>query len=223
MERVDETRLGTKGYVNSCWMGGVSTGGWLRSRYLQAIGPLSATIGGETVGIELTGGEMSEGWQWLLLGALFSIPVGIGVNLATPSIGRWIDRRNASSATRRAASDQKFRDEAARLAKDRSALYPVLLEALLRIAYISAIFGALAGGLAIVGQLVFPLLELSAVYFFYPLDVILPSLVFAMSQLAALIGTILVLNIARQAVVLLREVRAVRSLEPALGTAKSVE
>lgn len=166
---------------------------------------------------------MSEGWQWLLLGALFSIPVGIGVNLATPSIGRWIDRRNTSSAARRAAGDQKFRDEAARLARDRSALYPALLEALLRIAYVSAIFGALAGGLAIVGQLVLPLAELSNLYFFYPLDVVLPPVVFAMSQLAALIGTILVLNIARQAVLLLREVRSQRSVEPTLGTAETDE
>ncbi|GAB2850374.1 hypothetical protein ACFQ0P_07410 [Microbacterium insulae] len=152
---------------------------------------------------------MSELWQGVLWGALLSIPIGIIVNVSSPAISRALDRRNSTAAARRSAEDLEFRAEAARLAKDRPALYTVLLESLLRIAFVTAIFGALAGVLTLVGQLLDPVIAMTYIGFFGRGIEFLPSLVFAASQLAALIGTILVLNIARQAIILIREVRKV--------------
>jgi hypothetical protein len=153
---------------------------------------------------------VSELWQGVLWGALLSIPIGIIVNVASPTISRSLDSRNSRAAAKRSAEDQEFRAAAALLAKDRSALYTLLLESLLRIAFVSAIFGALAGVLALVGQLLPSFLAITYLGGFgWEIEVI-PSLVYAASQLAALIGTILVLNIARQAVTLIREVRKPR-------------
>lgn len=151
---------------------------------------------------------MSELWQGLFWGALFSIPIGIAVNLVSPAINRAIARRNSEAAGKQAARDQRFKEEAARLSRDRPALYSVLLEALLRIAYIGALFGVMAGALAVFGQVIQPALWYSNLPF--PAEYA-STLIFATSQLIGLIGTIIVLNIARQSIVLLGEVRAARN------------
>ena len=137
---------------------------------------------------------MTELSNDLLLGLLLSIPIGIVVNLVSPYITRRIDRRSRRSAEKRAVKDVAFKAEATRLATNRPALYTYLLESLIRIAYITAVFGLFAGAFFLLGQLL-------------PYSGLISQGLFASGQLTALIGTVIVLNIARQAVLLLRAVR----------------
>lgn len=136
---------------------------------------------------------MSELWQGVLLGTLLSIPFSFAVNIISPYINRRIDKRSEASSEKRALEDAAFRADAGALAKDRPALYMYLLEALIRMAYIGALFGAFSGALFVVSQVI---------YF---------ELIGAVAQAIALVGTIIVLNIARPAVQMIREVRAVNN------------
>lgn len=136
---------------------------------------------------------MSEMWQGVLLGALISVPLSLAMNLLSSVLQRKIDRRGEEKAAARAREDAAFRAKAAALATDRSSLYIELLETLLRVAYFTAIFGVLSGAFFALGQLIG--------FSFIPSS---------LGQISALVGALVVLNIVRPAVALLREVRAAR-------------
>jgi uncharacterized membrane protein YeaQ/YmgE (transglycosylase-associated protein family) len=138
---------------------------------------------------------MSDLW----LGILLSIPIGIAINLVSPAILTRLSQRNQKAAERRAAQDVAVRDRAARLAKDRPALYTYLLETLVRVAWIGALFGVVGGAFAFAAQ------SLTTTMGGYRI----PGVLYAAAQLVALIGAIIVLNIAREALGLIRLVKDV--------------
>lgn len=138
---------------------------------------------------------MSDQLAGVLLGAAFSIPAGIFINIVSPRIMRRIDQRGDRASSERAKSDAKFEAEALRLSKDRNSLYTYLLETLLRVAYFGAIFGILSAGSAVIGQIV-------------PYVGYLTQAIYALSQFLAVVGAIIVLNIARPAVQMVREINA---------------
>ena len=131
---------------------------------------------------------MNEFW----LGAALSVPIGICTNLASPAIGRLLERRNQRAAQKQQAERAERAELAAEMARDQSAFYSHLLTALLRTTYIGALFGILAGVAAALGQAVFI------------------NGLFVVSSICALIGAILVLNISRGALVMIQEVRDIR-------------
>ena len=138
---------------------------------------------------------MSDQSAGLLLGAALSIPAGIIVNIVSPGIMRRIDKRGARTTAKRANLDADFQAEAARLSKDRTSLYTYLLETLIRVAFFGAIFGILSGGAAIIGQIV-------------PYMGYFTQAIYALSQVIGVIGAVIVLNIARPAVQMVREIRS---------------
>lgn len=140
---------------------------------------------------------MSEMWQGILWGVLLAIPVGLIVNIVSSPIQRGIDRQTGKASARRSERNAEFKHRARHLAKDRNALYVELLEVLLRIAYITALFGVLSGAAFLLGQAI-------------PYMGYLTTGLLAAGQLVALVGTLIVLNIARPAIVLVREVRSIR-------------
>jgi len=133
---------------------------------------------------------VSEGWFFFLMGTLVSIPISVGA----PYINRVIDKGNARSSEARAARDAEFKAKAGELARDRPALYMYLLEVLVRLAYIGALFGVISGALFTVGQ-VMPGFTLS-------------PLLFAVGQLVVLTGALIVLRISGRAVQMVREIRS---------------
>lgn len=133
---------------------------------------------------------MSEGWFFLIMGMLLSVPISVGA----PYINRAIDKGSARSSKARAARDAKFKAQAGELARDRPALYVYLLDVLVQLAYIGALFGVISGALFTVGQ-VMPGFTLS-------------PLLFAVGQLVVLIGALIVLRISGRAVQMVREVRS---------------
>jgi predicted lipid-binding transport protein (Tim44 family) len=139
-----------------------------------------------------------------VLAAGLAIVTGVLVNVLSPWLNKKIEKRSDKATAKRAEQDSNFHEEAERLARDRPALYTYLLGTLIRIAYIGAIFGALSGGVAAVGQ-VLPYFKFS-------------QYVFAFSQIIALVGTIIVLNIARPAVQMIQEIRAVGRKPDANGS-----
>lgn len=140
---------------------------------------------------------MSDMWQGVLWGALLAIPIGVVANIISSRVQTGIDRQTVEASAKRAERNKEFKDKAAHLAKDRNALYIELLEVLVRIAYITALFGLFSGGAFFLGQAM-------------PYMGILTTSLIAIGQLVALVGTLIVLNIARPAIVLLREVRTLR-------------
>lgn len=130
-----------------------------------------------------------------VLAAGLAIVTGILVNVLSPWLNKKIEKRSDAGTARRAERDATFEAEAEKLARDRPALYTYLLGTLIRVAYIGAIFGILSGGVAAVGQVIG--------YFNFS------QYIFALSQIIALVGTIIVLNIARPAVQMVQEIRAV--------------
>lgn len=145
---------------------------------------------------------MSELWQGVVWSVAFSIPIGIAINLVSPLINRRIDSETKEAASKRAERDAAFRAKASRLAKDRSLLYVELLEVLLRVAFFTALFGVLSGAAFLIGQAI----QTAFIYEF-------ASVFFTAGQLVALVGTIIVLNITRPAIVLIREVRTIHEAE----------
>ncbi|ORA11357.1 hypothetical protein [Mycobacterium asiaticum] len=138
----------------------------------------------------------------LWLGVAFSIPVGLAINIVSPRVLRWIDKRNQDSADKRSERDAQFKAKAEQFAKDRPALYVYLLETLVRAAYIGALFGVLSGTMFLLTQSTSALAHLYAIRFFM-------AAVGGVGQLFALLGAITVLNITRNAVLMVREVRNV--------------
>ncbi|MFF5081887.1 hypothetical protein ACFY36_32960 [Actinoplanes sp. NPDC000266] len=137
-----------------------------------------------------------------LWGLLLSIPIGIAVNLVSPAFGSYLEKRSEKVAKRREIERKEFANEAISLATDQTTYYTFLLGAVLRTTYIGALIGILTGVLAAVGQ------GISAVGIYR-----FSQFFFLGSQLAALAGAILVLNIARNALVMIKEVRRIRLRE----------
>lgn len=150
---------------------------------------------------------MSEGWFFFLLGVSASIPISVGA----PYVNRFIDKRAARSSKARAARDAGFKVQAASLAKDRPGLYVYLLERLIQIAYIGALFGAISGVFFTVGQLDFTGSVLGRAAFF-------------LGQVLVLLGAIIVLRIASGAAAMVREVRRVpRPSSPAVANTSGAQ
>ena len=140
----------------------------------------------------------------LWLGVAFSIPVGLAINLATPLVARRIEQRNKRSADKRAQRDAEFKQKAEELAKDSGTLYVYLLETLVRVAYIGALFGVLSGTM-------FLLTNSSVGMDFGRLQRVFTAATGSVGQLFALMGALMILNITRVAVQTVREVRTVSS------------
>ena len=149
---------------------------------------------------------MSDLWVGLAL----SIPVGIGVNLASGPTQRWLGKRSQQAADRESARSAMFVAQATAFAKDRSELYTYLLEAVLMTTYIGALIGVLSGSLAFLGQGVDTAVETLPMYWYFSPD-FARSLLFLLSQFTALLGSIIILNIARRALRTLKKVRELRS------------
>jgi hypothetical protein len=129
------------------------------------------------------------------IGLLLSIPVGLAINLVSVPLATKLSQRTQKSAERRNVRDAVFAERVLGYSQDRPSLYNYLLETLIRIAWFGALFGVISGFFALIGYLSFG-------YGFFN------QLLFAGSQLVALLGAIIVLNIAREALTILRQVRA---------------
>ncbi len=140
----------------------------------------------------------------LYLGLLLSIPVGLIINLVSPAILRYVSNRNQKASTKRAAEDQAFQDRVTAFNKNRPALYTYLLGTLIRIAWIGALFGILTAGLGLVGQ---GLQTIASDISFGSTVFRISGTAFFCSQLSYLVGTLIVLNIAREAFQIIRQVR----------------
>ena len=136
---------------------------------------------------------MSDTWFGIIVGAIISIPISV----LAPYVNRALDRRSASKTQARAERDAKFKDLVAQFTRDRNGLYTYVLEALIRIAYIGALFGALSGLLFVIGQ-------------FSPMGMV-TSFLYGIGQLIGLVGALIVLNISSQAVQVVRGVRSATS------------
>ncbi len=92
---------------------------------------------------------MNEFWA----GAALSVPIGICTNLVSPAVLRFVERRNQRAAQKQQAERSERTEFAVELARDQPAFYSYLLNALLRTAYVGALFGILSGAsAAVIGQ-----------------------------------------------------------------------
>jgi hypothetical protein len=147
----------------------------------------------------------SEFW----IGAALSIPIGIAVNLASPAISRGLESRSESAARKR-ETDRAYRQQTVlEYARDTPSFHAYLLNAVLRTTYIGALFGILGGVLVTAGQ------ALGAVDL-YPLETYsFERLFYLLAQIVALMAAILVLTIARNALITIKEVQNARRELPA--------
>lgn len=134
------------------------------------------------------------------LGLLLSIPIGLAVNLGSPFVARRMEGRSEAVARRREAEREEFRQIADNLAGDQSAYYTYLLTAVLRTTYIGALFGLMGGLLAALGQ------AANTVNIFF-----VSSSLFLGAQVVALLAAILILNVARGALSMIKEVQLIRT------------
>jgi hypothetical protein len=126
---------------------------------------------------------MSEFWAGLLI----SIPVGIVVNLLSGPIQRFIGHLSQRAERRRIIRDKTFTEFASTLAADPAKMQAFALETLIRIAYIGAIFGTASGFLWVAA--------------------FATGLIGMVAQAVALVGTIMVMNIAGSGIQTLRLAR----------------
>lgn len=157
---------------------------------------------------------MSELWQGILIGALFAIPVGIATNLLTVPIQTALNKRIKVASEHKAQENDEFEAQAHSLVRDRTALWTYLLEALIRIAWIGALAGVISGFFVILNQGtatgLFLLVESGSIAGFeFPLDFGLSFFSLA-AQFAALIGALLIMNIARRTLGMMARVKAIR-------------
>jgi hypothetical protein len=150
-----------------------------------------------------------DGWTGVLVsGVLIAIPISIFANLLTTPIQNWLDKRiKKSSQNREVRRQATFAAQAADLATDRTEYMNYLFEAVLRTTYIGALFAVLTGVIFAVAN-----------SFYTPfLDSIqgLGSLVTVVGQLVALIGSFLVISIARDALQMIVAVRRHRQSQQA--------
>lgn len=126
---------------------------------------------------------MSEFW----VGLLISIPVGIVVNLLSGPIQRFIGHLSQRAERRRIIRNKTFTEFASTLATDPAKIQIFALETLIRIAYIGAMFGTASG-------------------FLWVAD-FATGLIAMVAQAVALVGTIVVMNIAGSGIQTIRLAR----------------
>ena len=144
------------------------------------------------------------------LGLAFSVPLGIAVNLVSPTIGRRLEASNRRASENRIKQRALVRAQAAQLATDQTAYYSYLLSAVLRTTYITALFGLVGVG----ASMALPAIGLlddsqGSIYG------VLNGSGFFVSQMATLIAAVLILNIARSALGMVQEVQRIKQGPPA--------
>lgn len=129
------------------------------------------------------------------IGTALAVPLSIIASLLAPRVQSWIDKRGAkASEKRRAEIEEEFR-EIKSFKSDQSLFYVYLLEAGIRIAFYTALFGLLSGMFFLATQIVASIdLELmkSSIRVF--------SVFSSAGQFIALIGTLIVFRVAMQAI-----------------------
>src|SRR4051812_20601475 len=123
------------------------------------------------------------------VGIALAIPLAIVANLLTPKAQAYLDRRNTTKAALRRAAAERDEQEVRNLARNPEALKEEMLAALLRLAYIAALFGLLASVPSLAGVAM-----QSA-----PINYRVVNVLFIIGAAFGLIGTLTSLNIARRA------------------------
>ncbi|MBI4943755.1 MAG: hypothetical protein HY830_23690 [Actinobacteria bacterium] len=142
---------------------------------------------------------MSTWREILLTGVVIAVPISVVANLLTRPVERRLDRRLETRSAARAARLLAFREEAVELADDQTAFTAVMLAAVLRTAYFGAIAGVVSGACFAAGQVGYQAFEIAGTVF---------SL---LGQISALVGSLLVLRVAGQALQLALEVHRIRT------------
>nr|BFE54097.1 hypothetical protein GCM10017745_75240 [Saccharothrix mutabilis subsp. capreolus] len=128
------------------------------------------------------------------LGLSLSVPIGLAVNIATPYLASLLARGSSKLAIKRADQKSQIITEAAQLNSNVRSFYSFLLTSVLRTTYVGAIVGILTSLLGAIS---------TASIHYGPIFRLL-------AQLCALAGAVLVLNIARNALTMVRAVNDLR-------------
>ena len=143
---------------------------------------------------------MSE-FAWSLI---LAIPLAILANIFSIPILKWFEKRSKTAGDKRATRDAEFAAQAAGFAADRPSFYSYLLEAVLRTTFVGALTGILAGAFAIAGSgLNLNIQGSNGLYKLAPIA-------YAATSLVSLVGAVIVLNITRTALIMVRKVRELK-------------
>jgi uncharacterized membrane protein len=154
------------------------------------------------------GESMSDTGSIIISGIVIAIPVGITVNVLSPPIQRWVETTFKRSGEKRQRTRETYEEQVSAYAQDRTSFHIYLTEQILRTTVFSALFGLISGLAFAAGQ------GLNLVKIFEIGTINISSIFYLIGQLAALVGTMIVFNIARSA---LRTVISVRSIKRASG------
>lgn len=149
---------------------------------------------------------MSTAEDILLTGVVIAIPVGIVTNLLTTPVQHRVDKALKRSGDKWEATRVVYARQVALFVADNTQFHIYLTEQILRTTVFTALFGLISGLAFAAGQGV-------ALIHIFVFDII--NVLDLIGQLAALIGTLTVFTIARNA---LRTVISVRSMRKASET-----
>ena len=126
----------------------------------------------------------------LWYGALLSIPIGIGTALATPWLQRQLDKYSKSRALTRTKKAQEDFSRVKFFVDNPHLFTQYLVYTAVRVLFITAVVAAFSAAPSLIAQFSEPLHVL-----IYPLQ----SILYGISQFISLIGSIMIVNICRPA------------------------
>jgi hypothetical protein len=142
-----------------------------------------------------------------VLGLRFSIPLSIFTNLVTPEVESWLGRVSATIARRRAPETKAEVERIRTLRADGGAFYAMLLNALIRVGLVGAVFGVVSGFFFTAGTLAGAFdLGVAGVDTFVSVSV-------SFGQVLSIIGALVVIRILTGAVVDTQRVRNFHAFE----------
>ncbi|MCC3798619.1 hypothetical protein ACXHQL_24515 [Vibrio parahaemolyticus] len=128
------------------------------------------------------------------LGTALAIPMSIAATILAPKFQDYIDKRSSKASEKRAKTIKKELEDITAYKKDASLFYVYLLEAGIKIAFYSAIFGLFSGllfmGASMVGTLSYK------GYDFY----LLVSAINSVGQGVVVFGTLIIISISTKAI-----------------------
>jgi hypothetical protein len=149
---------------------------------------------------------MLDWTEILIAGVLIAIPVSIIANLLTNPVQRKLEARIKSQSVRREQEKVQFRAQVVALAADRGQFSTYLTTQILRTTFYTALFGLASGLLFSIGQAS----STAGSWEF-------ADLFFLSGQLAALMGSLIVLTVVRSALQTASAVREEMERNPATG------